>query len=81
MISDLGCYLFGVMIFKLQNIFSIEPKQHVVISTFLRRTPQKNATKIDIYRGSYRMHILAYLNSLLIFLPSLEVLFFMNNYF
>ena len=41
----------------------------------------KNVTKIDNYWGLYHRHIFAFFTSLLIFLPSLEVLFFMDYYF
>ena len=36
---------------------------------------------MDIYWGSYHRHIFVCLASLLIFVPRLEVIFFMNHYF
>ena len=51
------------------------------IHIYPSHVPQKNVTKTDIYWGSYRIHILVFLISLIIFVPCFEVLFFINNYF
>ena len=56
-------------------------KTRFYCSTYFGRVPRKNVTKTDIYWGSYRINILVFLTYLLIFVPLLEVLFFMNNYF
>ena len=42
---------------------------------------EKNVTKTVIYWGSYSIHIFVFLNPLQIFVPHLEILFFINNYF
>ena len=42
---------------------------------------RKNATRADIYWGSYRIHIFVFLDLLQIFVPFLEILFCINNYF
>ena len=46
-----------------------------------RRIPRANVSKTDIYWGLYRIHVLVFVDSLLIFLPHLEVRFFNNIYF
>ena len=40
----------------------------------------KNVTKMDIYRGSCRIHIFFFLTFLLIFVPRIEVLLFINHF-
>ena len=42
---------------------------------------RKKTTKTDIYWGLYHLHILVVLTSLLLFVPRLEVLLFVNHYF
>ena len=41
----------------------------------------KNVTKMEIYWGSYRIHIFVFLILLGVFVPCLEIIFFINHYF
>ena len=43
--------------------------------------PQKNVTKTDIGGGTYHIYIFVFLTTLRIFVPYLEILFFINQYF
>ena len=45
------------------------------------RVPKKNVTKTDIYWGSYHIHICVLLTHLRLFVPRLEILFFIKNCF
>ena len=47
----------------------------------MRRVPQKNVTKTEIYQGSYHVRIFVFLNILQIFVPRLEILFYINHYY
>ena len=51
------------------------------IGTNCRRFLRENVTKPDIYWGSYRIHIFVFLTLLQIFVPRLEIIFFINHYF
>ena len=51
------------------------------IETNCRRFLRENVTKPDIYWGSYRIHIFVFLTLLQIFVPRLEIIFFINNDF
>ena len=72
---------YGVKTDVCSNNRANHPKQHS--RTFFRfrwrRVPRKSVTKK--VGGSYRIHILVFLTPLLIFVTSLEILFFINHYF
>ena len=64
-------YVIIILKYNILNLYYPTSNGHIL---------QKNATKTDIYLGSYRIRIFVFWTLLRIFVPRLEIHFFSNHY-
>ena len=70
-----------LLLLQYHHIFSLNFLNRDDILFPHRRVPQDYVTKMDIFGGSYHIIFFVFLTPLWIFLPRLEIIFFINQYF